>query len=96
MLKDYLSAIRDGLYELHARGLIRSEGEGVLSALRTAAEQATQAAEAVPVAAQAPSLPDVVTTALASIAADVAEVKASLAELMAEPEQAATANGAEG
>lgn len=96
MLKDYLYAIRDGLYELHTRGAVRSEGESILASLRTSADQAIQAAEEVPQAQPAQSLPDVVTTALAGIAADVAQVKAMLDELTGEPVQAAPATGAEG
>lgn len=94
MLKDYLSAIRAGLYELHTRGAVRSEGETILASLRTSADQAIEAADEVPQAQPAPSLPDVLTTALAGIAADVAQVKAKLDELM--PEQGAPATGAEG
>lgn len=93
MLKDYLSAIRNGLYELHTRGAVRSEGESILASLRTSADQAIEAAEAVPQAQPAPSLPDVVTTALAGIAADVAQLKAAL---LTPAEQGAPATGAEG
>ncbi len=93
MIKTYLSAIVAGLYELHARGVVRSEGESMLSSLRTSADQAVQFVDKQLIDEPVQVLPDALTTALASIASDVAQLKDAL---LTPAEQGAPATGAEG
>lgn len=76
MLKTYLQTLSDGLYELHARGAVRSEGADILQSLRTTAEQALSAADEAAQAQAQPLKPDEVAQALHEIRAGVAELRA--------------------
>jgi len=79
MLRDYLSTIRDGLYELHCRQAVRDEGSQILAGLRTAADQAIDAAAQ----AEAGALVVAPAAAGADLAAEVAAMRADVARLVA-------------
>lgn len=80
-LREYIDTIRTGLYELHCRQAVRDEGSQLLAGLRTAADQAADAAAASEAGALvvAPAAPG---SDLAGLAAQVAALQADVARLV--------------